>query len=99
MAEPEPHQGEQLAGDSWAMVEAFELARSCDYATNPHPMVGAVVVCEGRVVGRGRTAPPGGPHAEVSAPAAAGEAAREPRWWSPSSPAATWAADPSLHPI
>lgn len=58
------------------MSEALDLARSCDYATSPNPMVGAVVLRGGAVVGRGRTAPPGGPHAEVSALAEAGAAAR-----------------------
>ncbi len=35
--------------------------------TSPNPPVGAVVVRDGRVVGRGRTQPPGGAHAEVMA--------------------------------
>jgi diaminohydroxyphosphoribosylaminopyrimidine deaminase/5-amino-6-(5-phosphoribosylamino)uracil reductase len=61
--------------DHWAMGVALELARSCDYSTSPNPMVGAVVVSDARVVGRGRTAPAGGPHAEVTALEEAGEAA------------------------
>ena len=59
-----------------AMAEALVLARSCDYATSPNPMVGAVVLRDGVVAGRGRTAPVGGPHAEVTALAEAGPAAR-----------------------
>ena len=64
------------SADRWAMGVALELARSCDYATSPNPMVGAVVVRDGEVLGRGRTAPAGGPHAEVTALREAGDAAR-----------------------
>jgi len=45
-------------------------------STSPNPAVGAVVVKDGQVVGRGRTQPPGGPHAEVMALREAGDAAR-----------------------
>lgn len=45
-------------------------------STSPNPSVGAVVVRDGRVVGRGHTLPPGGPHAEVVALREAGTAAR-----------------------
>ncbi|GAB2926471.1 bifunctional diaminohydroxyphosphoribosylaminopyrimidine deaminase/5-amino-6-(5-phosphoribosylamino)uracil reductase RibD [Rhodococcus aerolatus] len=45
--------------------------------TSPNPPVGAVVLdADGRVVGVGATAPPGGPHAEVLALREAGERAR-----------------------
>ncbi len=46
-------------------------------ATSPNPAVGAVVVREGEVVGRGHTQPPGEAHAEVMALRDAGEAARD----------------------
>lgn len=62
-----------LAG---AMRRAVELARAVRGRTSPLPPVGAVVVQGDRVVGEGATAPPGGPHAEVNALAAAGEQAR-----------------------
>ena len=45
-------------------------------AVEPNPMVGAVVVRDGQVVGRGHHACFGGPHAEVVALEEAGEAAR-----------------------
>ncbi|MBX6316718.1 MAG: bifunctional diaminohydroxyphosphoribosylaminopyrimidine deaminase/5-amino-6-(5-phosphoribosylamino)uracil reductase RibD, partial [Isosphaeraceae bacterium] len=45
-------------------------------AVEPNPMVGAVVVRDARLVGVGHHARFGGPHAEVVALAAAGEAAR-----------------------
>ncbi len=58
------------------MARALELARGVLGTTSPNPAVGAVVVRDGRIVGEGATAPPGGPHAEVTALAAAGDAAR-----------------------
>lgn len=57
------------------MNEALTLARSALGRTAPNPAVGAVVVRAGRVVGRGWTRPPGGPHAEVVALAEAGATA------------------------
>jgi diaminohydroxyphosphoribosylaminopyrimidine deaminase/5-amino-6-(5-phosphoribosylamino)uracil reductase len=45
--------------------------------TSPNPPVGAVILAaDGSLAGEGATAPAGGPHAEVVALAAAGEAAR-----------------------
>jgi len=55
---------------------ALEEADAALGTTSPNPAVGAVVVRDGRVVGRGRTQPPGGPHAEVMALRGAGGAAR-----------------------
>src|SRR5690606_3408241 len=55
---------------------ALEEADAAVGRTSPNPPVGAVVVRDGRVVGRGRTQPPGGAHAEVVALREAGEAAR-----------------------
>lgn len=54
-----------------AMRLALALARRADGRTWPNPPVGAVVFRGGRVLGRGFTRPPGGPHAEVVALAAA----------------------------
>lgn len=58
------------------MRRALRLARRGWGWTAPNPMVGAVVVRDGRVVGEGWHAEFGGPHAEVAALAAAGERAR-----------------------
>ncbi|MQA00432.1 MAG: bifunctional diaminohydroxyphosphoribosylaminopyrimidine deaminase/5-amino-6-(5-phosphoribosylamino)uracil reductase RibD [Dehalococcoidia bacterium] len=58
------------------MQQALDEARQALGLTSPNPAVGAVVVRDGRVLGRGRTQPPGGPHAEVVALREAGEAAR-----------------------
>lgn len=57
------------------MDEALRLARRALGRVSPNPAVGAVVVRDGAIVGRGWTQPPGGPHAEVVALAEAGPAA------------------------
>ncbi len=59
-----------------AMRRAIDLARAVRGRTSPNPPVGAVVLQGERVVGEGATHPPGGPHAEVAALAAAQERAR-----------------------
>jgi len=58
------------------IARAVELAERGRGATYPNPLVGAVVVRDGEVVGEGWHARPGGPHAEVNALQAAGERAR-----------------------
>ena len=55
---------------------ALELAERGRGTTHPNPVVGAVVVADGEVVGEGWHARAGGPHAEVVALEAAGERAR-----------------------
>jgi diaminohydroxyphosphoribosylaminopyrimidine deaminase/5-amino-6-(5-phosphoribosylamino)uracil reductase len=63
--------------DDWPwMQRALELAEQGRGRVEPNPLVGAVVVRDGRVVGEGWHTYYGGPHAEVNALAAAGEAAR-----------------------
>jgi diaminohydroxyphosphoribosylaminopyrimidine deaminase/5-amino-6-(5-phosphoribosylamino)uracil reductase len=62
--------------DAAHMRSALALARRGLGATWPNPSVGCVIVRDGRVVGRGVTAPGGRPHAEPQALAMAGEAAR-----------------------
>jgi diaminohydroxyphosphoribosylaminopyrimidine deaminase/5-amino-6-(5-phosphoribosylamino)uracil reductase len=58
------------------MREALDLARKGRALTSPNPMVGAVLVREGEVVGRGFHTWAGLQHAEVIALAQAGERAR-----------------------
>ena len=62
--------------DAAFMRRALEVAERGRGLTSPNPLVGAVVVRAGRVVGEGAHLRAGGPHAEVEALAAAGEAAR-----------------------
>ncbi len=57
-------------------AEALNLARSGWGRASPNPMVGAIVVRDGRVVGRGYHAEYGGPHAESAALDVAGDAGR-----------------------
>lgn len=61
--------------NSYYMRMALDLAASAMGRTSPNPMVGAVVVRDGRVVGRGFHARAGAPHAEVAALRQAGEGA------------------------
>jgi diaminohydroxyphosphoribosylaminopyrimidine deaminase/5-amino-6-(5-phosphoribosylamino)uracil reductase len=63
------------------MRRALAQAETVRSTTAPNPWVGSVVVppdsdSDGAIVFAGATAPPGGPHAEVTALAAAGEAAQ-----------------------
>jgi len=58
------------------MRRALSLARLAVGYTNPNPAVGAVIVKDGFVVGRGCTQPAGSSHAEVVALRQAGEKAK-----------------------
>ena len=62
--------------DARWMARALALAEHGRGLTSPNPIVGAVVVRDGRVVGEGFHARAGGAHAEVEALARAGAAAR-----------------------
>jgi diaminohydroxyphosphoribosylaminopyrimidine deaminase/5-amino-6-(5-phosphoribosylamino)uracil reductase len=62
--------------DNQYMQMALTLAQKGSGRVSPNPMVGAVVVSAGRVVGRGYHPYVGGPHAEVNAIDEAGDAAR-----------------------
>jgi len=57
------------------MDRAFELAERGRGATSPNPVVGAVIVKDGEIVGAGYHERFGGPHAEVNALAQAGQRA------------------------
>jgi diaminohydroxyphosphoribosylaminopyrimidine deaminase/5-amino-6-(5-phosphoribosylamino)uracil reductase len=45
----------------------LDLAIKAEGSTTPNPMVGSVVVCDGRIIGEGYHLKAGGPHAEVIA--------------------------------
>ncbi len=62
--------------DQYYMQQAIMLAQKARGQTSPNPMVGAVVVKEGRIVGQGYHQQAGKPHAEVLALREAGEKAR-----------------------
>lgn len=49
------------------MKRALELAEKARGNTNPNPMVGAVIVKDGRIIGEGYHKIYGGPHAEIEA--------------------------------
>jgi diaminohydroxyphosphoribosylaminopyrimidine deaminase/5-amino-6-(5-phosphoribosylamino)uracil reductase len=67
---------EAKAADQRFMQLALSLGRRGQGRTWPNPAVGAVVVKDGIIVGRGWTQPGGRPHAEPEALGRAGEAAR-----------------------
>jgi diaminohydroxyphosphoribosylaminopyrimidine deaminase/5-amino-6-(5-phosphoribosylamino)uracil reductase len=67
---------ESKAADQRFMQLALTLGRRGQGRTRPNPAVGAVVVKDGVIVGRGWTQPGGRPHAEPEALQRAGEAAR-----------------------
>lgn len=62
--------------DDRPMARALALAERGRATARPNPLVGCVVVRDGEVVGEGWHARAGGPHAEVLALEAAGDAAR-----------------------
>jgi diaminohydroxyphosphoribosylaminopyrimidine deaminase/5-amino-6-(5-phosphoribosylamino)uracil reductase len=61
--------------DEQGLVRALELAERGRGATAPNPVVGAVLVRDGEVVGEGWHERAGGPHAEIAALVAAAERA------------------------
>jgi diaminohydroxyphosphoribosylaminopyrimidine deaminase/5-amino-6-(5-phosphoribosylamino)uracil reductase len=62
--------------DGEGLARALELAERGRGTTAPNPVVGAVLVRDGEVVGEGWHERPGGPHAEIAALRAAGGRAR-----------------------
>ncbi len=64
-----------MSDERW-MERCIALARQAQGRTAPNPLVGAVVVRDGGVVGQGFHARAGQPHAEVGALRRAGDAAR-----------------------
>ncbi|MFD2246599.1 bifunctional diaminohydroxyphosphoribosylaminopyrimidine deaminase/5-amino-6-(5-phosphoribosylamino)uracil reductase RibD [Pontibacter ruber] len=65
--------------DKLYMQRALELAKLGSGYTSPNPMVGCVVVHEGRIIGEGWHKAYGGPHAEVNAIAAVADKSLLPR--------------------
>lgn len=53
--------------DKLYIERCLQLARCGRGSTSPNPMVGAVIVCEGRIIGEGYHIRAGEPHAEVNA--------------------------------
>jgi len=64
-----------MTEDERWMAAAASLATRARPLSRPNPAVGAIVLRDGKVVGRGWTRPGGRPHAEAMAIAAAGQAA------------------------
>jgi len=62
--------------DEKYMEQALTLARYAIGRTSPNPLVGAVIIRDGRVVGQGWHRQAGTPHAEINALQQAGELAR-----------------------
>ncbi|MCF0197793.1 MAG: bifunctional diaminohydroxyphosphoribosylaminopyrimidine deaminase/5-amino-6-(5-phosphoribosylamino)uracil reductase RibD [Bacteroidaceae bacterium] len=58
---------EQEKVDEMYMRRCIQLAQNGIAGARPNPMVGAVVVCDGRIIGEGYHCKCGGPHAEVNA--------------------------------
>lgn len=66
----------RLEVDTDYMRRALQLARLGEGFTSPNPMVGAVIVADGRIIGEGYHRRYGGPHAEVWAMRSVPEADR-----------------------
>lgn len=56
-----------MNNDELFMMRALQLARQGQGMVSPNPMVGAVVVCDNKIIGEGYHRQWGGPHAEVNA--------------------------------
>ena len=65
-----------MSDDEKFLCRAFELAERGRGFVEPNPLVGAVIVRQGIVVGEGWHARYGGPHAEMAALNQAGDLAR-----------------------
>lgn len=63
--------------DKEYLKRCLSLAKKGLGKTSPNPMVGAVIIKDGKIVGQGYHRKAGGPHAEINALVQAGESAQE----------------------
>jgi diaminohydroxyphosphoribosylaminopyrimidine deaminase/5-amino-6-(5-phosphoribosylamino)uracil reductase len=76
------------------MRRALDLARRAKGRTSPNPLVGTVIVKDGKVIGEGYHQKSGTPHAEVHALNAAGEDARDATLYTNLEPCCHWGRTP-----
>ncbi len=76
------------------MQRALDLARRAKGRTSPNPLVGAVIVKDGKVIGEGYHQQAGSPHAEVHALNAAGEDAKGATLYTTLEPCCHWGRTP-----
>ena len=76
------------------MQRALDLARRAKGRTSPNPLVGAVIVKNGKVIGEGYHQKAGTPHAEVHALNAAGEDAKGATLYTTLEPCCHWGRTP-----
>ena len=76
------------------MQRALDLARRAKGRTSPNPLVGAVIVKDGKVIGEGYHQKAGSPHAEVHALNAAGEGAKGATLYATLEPCCHWGRTP-----
>ena len=76
------------------MQRALDLARRAKGRTSPNPLVGAVIVKNGKVIGEGYHQKAGTPHAEVHALNAAGEDAKGATLYTNLEPCCHWGRTP-----
>lgn len=65
-----------MSVDEKYMARAVQIAWGGQGNVSPNPMVGAVIVCDGRIIGEGYHRRYGGPHAEVNAIASVAQSDR-----------------------
>ncbi len=76
------------------MQRALDLAQRAKGRTSPNPLVGAVIVKDGKIIGEGYHQKAGTPHAEVHALKAAGEAAKGATLYTNLEPCCHWGRTP-----
>ena len=76
------------------MQRALDLAQRAEGRTSPNPLVGAVIVKDGNVIGEGYHQKAGTPHAEVHALNAAGEDAKGATLYTNLEPCCHWGRTP-----